>query len=159
MIVFYWIYFIIKWHNNHLFKNVLKKRITLKLLIFLVLTDFFETFVQYFFKKTALDKSDFLIKNAFDAFVFLKAMFLSPYIWFAFIFVFLTFIIWSTILSKIDLSVAVPICSFSYILVPLVSIHFLHEQVTLLGWTGIGFILIGVIFVSFTSAKGETIPK
>lgn len=136
-----------------------KKRITLKLLIFLVLTDFFETFAQYFFKKTALGKSDFLIKNAFDAFLFLKAMFLSPYLWFAFLFVFLTFIIWSTILSKIDLSVAVPICSFSYILVPLVSIHFLHEQVTLLDWTGIGFILMGVIFISITSVKSETIPK
>lgn len=136
-----------------------KKRITLKLFIFLILTDFFETFAQYFFKKAAMGKNDFLVKNAFDAYIFLKAMFLSPYIWLAFSFVFLTFIIWSTILSKIDLSVAVPVCSFSYILVPLVSIHFLHEQVTLLDWSGIGFILTGVIFVSMTSAKGATIPK
>jgi undecaprenyl phosphate-alpha-L-ara4N flippase subunit ArnE len=67
----------------------------------------------------------------------------------------LTFIIWSTILSKIDLSVAVPIASFSYILVPLVSIIFLHEKISALRWLGIFFILAGVIFVSLSSREKE----
>jgi undecaprenyl phosphate-alpha-L-ara4N flippase subunit ArnE len=66
------------------------------------------------------------------------------------------FIIWSTILSKIDLSVAVPIASFSYILVALVSILFLHETITLLRWMGIFLILTGVIFVSVSSRVKET---
>jgi undecaprenyl phosphate-alpha-L-ara4N flippase subunit ArnE len=66
------------------------------------------------------------------------------------------FIIWSTILSKIDLSVAVPIASFSYILVALVSILFLHETITLLRWMGIFLILTGVIFVSVSSRVKES---
>jgi drug/metabolite transporter (DMT)-like permease len=64
-----------------------------------------------------------------------------------------TFVIWSTILSKIDLSVAVPVASFSYILVPLASIIFLGEKVALLRWIGIIFILSGVILVSLTSKE------
>jgi len=66
------------------------------------------------------------------------------------------FIIWSTILSKIDLSIAVPIASFSYILVALVSILFLHETINLLRWMGIFLILTGVIFVSVSSRVKES---
>jgi uncharacterized membrane protein len=66
------------------------------------------------------------------------------------------FIIWSSILSKIDLSMAVPIASFSYILVALVSILFLHETITLLRWMGIFLILTGVIFVSVSSRVKES---
>lgn len=75
----------------------------------------------------------------------------------AFALAFLTFIIWSTILSKIDLSIAVPIASFSYILVPLASIFFLHEEMSLLDWTGIFFILTGVIIVSRSTKRVEIV--
>jgi drug/metabolite transporter (DMT)-like permease len=57
------------------------------------------------------------------------------------------------ILSKIDLSVAVPIASFSYILVPVVSIVFLHEQITALRWLGVLFVLVGVVLVSLSSKE------
>ena len=100
-------------------------------------------------------QSNFFIDNPRDIFLFLKPIILSPYLWVSFLSIFLTFVIWSTILSKIDLSVAVPIASFSYILVPLVSIFFLHEKMSPLDWTGIAFILIGVISVSISSGKGE----
>ena len=63
------------------------------------------------------------------------------------------FIIWSLILSKIDLSVAVPIASLSYILVPFVSIIFLHERITALRWLGVFFVLAGVILVSLSSKE------
>jgi uncharacterized membrane protein len=49
----------------------------------------------------------------------------------------------------------VPIASFSYILVPLVSIVFLGEKISLLRWSGIIFILLGVIFVSLSTADKE----
>ena len=134
-----------------------KNRITLKLLLFLISTDFLETFTQYCFKKSALAESSLLITNPRDAYIFLKSICFSGFLWLGLGSVFITFIIWSTILSKIDLSVAVPICSFSYILVPLVSIFFLKEQVTLLDWTGILFILIGVIVVSMSTKQQEII--
>lgn len=138
---------------------MLKGKLTLKILLFLVLTDLLETGTQFCFKKTAIPESNMFIKSLSDIFKFLNGVIFSPYLWTGFVLVFLTFIIWSTILSKIDLSVAVPIASFSYILVPLVSIFFLHEEVTFLDWTGIFCILVGVIFVSMSSNKGEDAPR
>ena len=58
-------------------------------------------------------------------------------------------------ISKIDLSVAVPVCSFSYILIPLASIVFLHEKVSLFRWSGVLFILLGVVFVSLSASEKE----
>lgn len=135
------------------------KKVTLKILSFLILTDLLETLTQFCFKKSADLQSAFYINTITDTYQFLKVIFSSGYLWVGFISVFLTFSIWSTILSKIDLSVAVPIASFSYILVPLVSIVFLHEQVSILDWTGIFFILTGVIFVSLSSEKTGAVSK
>jgi uncharacterized membrane protein len=47
----------------------------------------------------------------------------------------------------------VPIASFSYITIPLVSIVFLHETVSALRWLGISFILLGVVLVSLSSRE------
>lgn len=132
-----------------------KKRITLKILAILISTDFLETFTQFCFKKSAVTGSGLDVATLAEILVFLKVVFLSPFLWLGLFSVLLTFIIWSTILSKIDLSVAVPVCSFSYILVPITSIIFLHEKVSLLRWSGIIFILLGVIFVSLSSKEKE----
>lgn len=134
-----------------------KKKLTLKIISFLVLSDILETLSQFCFKKSALSGSDFFIRRLSDVFVFLQGPLFSPYLWLALFSVLLTFIIWSTILSKIDLSVAVPIASFSYVLVAIVSIIFLGEKISSLRWLGIFFILIGVIFVSLSSKEKELI--
>jgi drug/metabolite transporter (DMT)-like permease len=134
-----------------------KNNLTLKIILFLLSSDILETFTQFCFKKSAIPESGFVINSPLAAVTFIKIVLLSGYLWLGLISVFLTFIIWSTLLSKIDLSVAVPIASFSYILVPLVSMIFLREQVSFLDWTGILFILIGVIIVAGTSNKPEAI--
>src|SRR3989338_1658263 len=136
-----------------------KKRLTLKVLSFLVFADILETFTQFCFKKSALSAAGFEVKGFIGAMVFLKWAFSSWFLWVGLFSVLLTFIIWSTILSKIDLSVAVPIASFSYVLVPLVSIIFLHEKITLFRWMGIFFILAGVIFVSLSSKEKELLKQ
>jgi len=130
-----------------------KKRLTLKILLFLVLSDILETAVHFCFKKSALGGSELFINKLSDVMVFLRCPFSSAYLWLGIACAALTFIIWSTILSKIDLSVAVPVASFSYILVPLVSIIFLGEQISLLRWLGISCIIIGIIFVSLSSKE------
>ncbi len=132
-----------------------KKRITLKIFLILISTDFLETFIQLCFKKSALAASGFEVKAFWDVFIFLKGAFHSPFLWLGILSVLLTFIIWSTVLSRIDLSVAIPVCSFSYILVPLVSIIFLNEKIGILRWLGIILILIGIIFVSLSSKEKE----
>lgn len=132
-----------------------KKKLTLKILSLLILSDIIETITHFFFKKSTYSESNFAINNLSDIAFFFKAVFFSPYLWAGLLAVILTFIIWSTILSKIDLSVAVPVASFSYILVPIVSIIFLHEKISLLRWSGIIFIIIGVILVSLSSVEKE----
>jgi drug/metabolite transporter (DMT)-like permease len=129
------------------------KKLTLKIFFFLFLSDLLETFIQFCFKKTVLPYSFLKISDLHSALIFFKAVFFSPYLWLAFLSVFMAFVLWSTIISKIDLSVAVPISSSSYILVPLTSIFFLHESVSILRWSGILFIIVGVILVSLTTKE------
>lgn len=130
-----------------------KKRVTFKILLLLIASDMLETAIQFFFKKSALSNAGFIVTDLASAEVFLKAVFSSPFLWIGLATVALVFIIWSTVLTKIDLSVAVPIASFSYILVPVTSIIFLHERVTFFRWAGILLILAGVILVSLSSKE------
>lgn len=122
-------------------------------MLFLVFSDILETATQFCFKKSALTQSGFNIVAFSDLLNFFGGVFSSWYLWLGFLSVLLTFVIWSMLLSKVDLSVAVPVASFSYVLIPIVSIIFLHEKVTLLRWSGILFILLGVIFVSMSSKE------
>ncbi|MDD2679335.1 MAG: EamA family transporter [Candidatus Omnitrophica bacterium] len=132
-----------------------KKKLTLKLLFFLILTDFIETFTHLCFKKSALIENEVIITRFSELLVFLQNVFSSPFLWLGILSVLCTFILWSSLLSKVDLSVAVPVCSFSYILVPLASIIFLHEKVSLFRWSGVLFILLGVVFVSLSASGKE----
>jgi len=134
-----------------------KRHLTFKIFLFLALTDVLETFIQFCFKKTAVSAGSLEIKTFGEVLAFIKAVIPSPFLWIALLSVLCLFIIWSTILSKIDLSVAVPIASFSYIGVPIISMIFLKEQISLMRWSGICFILTGVILVSASSRhKGKT---
>ncbi len=130
-----------------------KKKITLKILLLLIASDLLETAVHFFFKKSTLGSAYGQVVDLGSMSIFLKAVFSSGFLWTGLFIVAAVFIIWSMILSKIDLSVAVPIASFSYILVPLVSIIFLHEQITALRWLGVFFVLAGVILVSLSSKE------
>jgi len=136
---------------------VYKNKLTLKIFFFIVSTDILETFTQYCFKRSAIPQGDVFIKNFLDVIIFLKPIVFSGFLWLGFLSVFVTFVIWSSILSKIDLSVAVPIASSSYILIPLVSIFFLGEVMSLLDWAGILFIVIGVVIVSSSIKKEKAI--
>jgi len=132
-----------------------KKRVTFKILLFLIFTDCLETLAQFCFKKSALSVTLLEISSFETAIVFLKTVASSYFLWIGLFSVFIVFVAWSTILSHIDLSVAVPVASFSYISVPLVSVIFLGEKLSLIQWLGIFFILNGVILVSLSSRQKE----
>ena len=129
----------------------IKGHLTLKIFFSLVLIDFLETFAQFCFKKSAQAQSGFEIKALSDAVHFIGSVIPSPFLWLGLLSVLLIFTIWSTVLSRIDLSVAVPVCSFSYITIPLMSVFFFHEKISVLRWGGIFVILLGVILVSVSS--------
>jgi drug/metabolite transporter (DMT)-like permease len=132
-----------------------KSQITLKILLILIGVDLIETFAQFCFKKSSLPFSNIQINTLGDSSHFLAGILLSPFFWLGLISVVLIFISWVTILSRIDLSVAVPVCSFSYITVPLVSVFIFHEKISVLRWSGIFVILLGVILVSISSSIKE----
>ncbi len=132
-----------------------KGSLTLKIICILIVSDLLETLTQFCFKKSAMPESGIIIKNVHDGLIFILGCLSSLYLWAGFVSVLITFIIWSTVLSKIDLSVAVPIASSSYILVPLASIFFLHEEMTAVDWTGIFFIIVGVILISMSTKKAK----
>lgn len=130
-----------------------KRHLTPAIFFLLVSTDLLETLVQFFLKKCALTQATAAVSTFSEGVAFTGTVLSSPYLWLGLITVFVLFAIWSGVLSRIDLSVAVPIASFSYITIPLVSIIFLHETVSVLRWLGIGFILLGVVLVSLSSRE------
>ncbi len=65
------------------------------------------------------------------------------------------FFLWMRIIAKTDLSVALPLTSASYILIPVASIVLFHEQVGIMYWIAIGFILTGIFFVSRSKSGKE----
>ena len=102
-----------------------KRPLTILLFILIISTDVLETIAQFCFKKTALVQHSVAISNISDVLRFLSVAATNPLLWLALLAVFVLFCLWITILSKIDLSVAIPVASFSYITIPLVSIIFL----------------------------------
>lgn len=57
-------------------------------------------------------------------------------------------LLWMYILKHFPLSMAYPMASMSFVFAVLLSIVFLHEDVSWNRWIGIGFIIIGCVFVA-----------
>ena len=89
---------------------------------------------------------------------FLRGLSLSAGIWIGVFCYLVMFFLWITVLAKVDLSVAFPLQSIDYLLVPLFSIALLHERVVFLRWLGTVFIIGGVVLVS-KSATPERHPR
>ncbi len=56
-------------------------------------------------------------------------------------------LLWMYMLKHFPLSTVYPLVSLSYVFGMLAAIVVLHEEVTLLKWTGVAFIIIGCILV------------
>lgn len=126
--------------------------LTLKVFLLIVLNDIGDTIAQLLMKKglnhtgidtvTMTNVVEFCVKNAS-----------SPLLWLGiFIFV-LNFFVWIVILSRVDLSIAMPVGSTSYIFVPIVAMIFLHEHVSLMRWAGIILIILGIHYVSQSAGR------
>ena len=72
----------------------------------------------------------------------------SGWVWGGVLIYALNFFVWILILSRVDLSVAMPIGSTSYLLIPLAAVIFLGEQISPLRWLGLLLIVAGIHFVS-----------
>lgn len=61
---------------------------------------------------------------------------------------FLFFICWLIVLSRLELSLALPLTSFSYVLGVFFSSYLLHEEVSATRWIGVILVVIGVLFIT-----------
>ncbi|MDD5439751.1 MAG: EamA family transporter [Candidatus Omnitrophica bacterium] len=124
-----------------------KSPLTFKVFLLIIANDVCDAIVQALWKKGTLDAgiSDVSFRNVAE-FISLNAS--SVYIWLGIVIYVLNFFIWVLILSRVELSVAMPAGSTTYIMIPLIAIFFFKEQVSLLRWIGIAFIILGIFVVS-----------
>lgn len=129
-----------------------KNALTFKIFLMIVMTDIGESIAELAMKKgliqTGINYVDF--NNLFE---FLSRNAGSYLIWLAVLVYIINFFIWITVLSRAELSVAFPVGSTSYILVPLLAVLFLNETVTPVRWLGVIFIIAGIGFVSKSSQR------
>ena len=124
-----------------------RSHLTIKIFALLVLNDLVDTLAQFLMKKGLIHTGissvtlnnilDFSLKNAH-----------SFLLWLGIVVQVLNFFVWIIILYKIDLSIAMPVGSTSYIFIPIVAMAFLGEHIGILRWAGILLIILGIHFVS-----------
>lgn len=124
-----------------------KGHLTLKIFFLIILNDLTDAFAQLVMKKGLIYTNvDSLSLGSIAHFITGNAA--SPLL-LAGLFLFaMNFFLWIIILYKVDLSIAMPVGSLSYVLVPVTAVVFLHEHVGILRWLGIALIVLGVHFVS-----------
>ncbi|MEK6941065.1 MAG: transporter [Nanoarchaeota archaeon] len=88
-------------------------------------------------------KINTLVKDFFHVFT-------RPFVMLGVVLYGLSGIIWIVVLSKLDLSMAYPLVSVSYVLVALLSKFLFKENISKLRWVSIIVIMIGVSIVSLS---------
>ncbi len=134
-----------------------KGGLTFKIFLAIIMTDVVESVAEIFFKSgTNMVGMDHITFSNLSTFI--PQVFTNYSVWIGIFLHVMNFLLWITILSKIDLSLAFPIGSTSYILVPLLSIIFLRENISLLRWAGIASIVAGIYFISKSAPKEADNP-
>lgn len=128
-----------------------KKKLTVSLFFLIILTDLGESLSSFLLKKGVVS-TGLLPFTADHVLHFVAANAGSLLIWLGILTYLFNFFVWMRVLSKLDLSVAVPVGSTSYVMVPLAACLFLHETVSPGRWVGILLIILGIYFVSRSKA-------
>jgi drug/metabolite transporter (DMT)-like permease len=131
-----------------------KGKLTFLVLAMIIMTDVIESFAELFWKKGTLSTGidDVTVNNFFEFMG--KLLGSSGFLTGAGLYI-INFFLWITVLSKVDLSVAFPTGSTSYIIVALLSVVFLGEQISVYRWSGIFLIIIGIWFISRSTNHQE----
>ncbi len=124
-----------------------KKGLTLRVVLLVVAADIIQFIILVSFKKVSTG----LPPASMDLAVLLDVVWQavqSPYLWLAVAGMVASFIIWPAVLAALDLSVAFPLGSMSFVLIPVLSIVFLGEEISALRWFGIFVITAGIAWLS-----------
>ncbi len=131
-----------------------KHKLTLIIIALILLTDFLEATYEFFFKKGMLIAGEFDFSHLNMAGDFALRTLSNPWIWMGLVVIIIETLAWFIVLSKIDLSLAFPISSTSYIFVILASAFLLHENISLNRWIGTLIIIAGISLVAKSSGDG-----
>lgn len=126
--------------------------LTLKIFFLILLNVIIDSIANVFFKKGILE-SGVNFSGFNDILSFISANITSLFIWLGIFMYLVNFIIWITVLHQMHLSIAMPIGSIGYIMIPVLAIIFLHESVSWVRWIGIFLIIFGILFVSRSSIE------
>lgn len=128
------------------------KGLTWKIFGLIVLNDAANSFAQLFMKQGLVAPAGSL--DSVHAFLdFAGANIGSPLMWFGIAIYTLSFFAWIIVLSRVELSVALPVASTDYVMIPLLAIIFLKEAVSPLRWIGILTIILGIFCVSQSGTR------
>ena len=120
--------------------------ISLKILFLIVLNDIGDSIAQLFLKKGFMG-SGMTSVGLSNISEFISRNISSPWVWVGLFIYMMNFFIWIIVLYRVDLSVAMPVGSTSYIFIPILAVLFLGEHVSLLRWAGTILIAVGIYFV------------
>jgi len=121
--------------------------VTLRIFLAIFLNDAIDALAQVLMKKGIVGEV-MASWNFHSLFSFVMQNAASPAVIAGVILYALNFFIWIVILTKIDLSLAVPLGSTTYALIPFSAVIFLHEKISMMGITGILCVIIGILILS-----------
>ena len=131
-----------------------KHKLTLNIFLLIVMTDVIESVAELFMKE-GLNRAGIISVTLSRLPELILSGASSYFIWLGVLLYLFNFFLMIAILSRIQLSVAFPLGSTSYIFVPILSMIFLHETLTPLRWIGILLIVSGIHFVSKSTQSQE----
>ncbi len=131
-----------------------KGHLTLKVFALIILNDILDSVAQLCMKKGLVQTG--ISAVTFQNIVEFGFRSLSSWlIWSGILIYIVSFVLWLVIIYRTDLSIALLLGSAAYVLVPIISIMFLHEHVSPVRWFGIVFVILGIYFIS--QSKKETV--
>jgi len=135
-------------------KNVLN----LKIILLILVIDTLEAVYEFFFKKGMTVAGEFDFSSFGMAMDYASKVVSNGWIWMGFVIIIIETLMWFAVLAKLDLSVAFPVSSSSYIFVLIISALLLNEPVGINRWIGTALIVVGIsIVVKSTSGKHDLI--
>ena len=121
--------------------------LTLRIFLAIFLNDTVDALAQVLMKKGIVGGA-VASWNLHDLVFFVTQNAVSPLVIAGVILYALNFFLWIIILTKIDLSLAVPLGSTTYALIPFSAVVFLHEKISMMGIAGILCVILGILVLS-----------
>lgn len=121
--------------------------LTLKIFLAVFLNDVIDAIAQVLMKKGIVG-GEVHFWNLHDLAFFVAQNAASPLVIIGLVLCALNFFLWIIVLTKIDLSLAVPLGSTTYAMIPFFAVVFLHEKISPMGIAGILCVILGILILS-----------